>query len=176
MKLKDAARIGKATEAFIERLQAAVDKLNLREAAVVRALESLSAINESVEESFTKWNTLIEEVDGDGELGGPGEAPSFDVDSLSEAIEQAFSDARDELLSELDEYEAVVKAAADYEEPEEDDDEEGEEFIFTCDHPGCKESTELDMTKAREAGWEIWSDPAPGGKLKWTSFCPKHRR
>lgn len=175
MKLRDAARVGKATEAFIERIQAAAEKLDAREAAVLKALESLAAINESVGESFAKWNDLLQEVDGDDELGGAGEAPSFDVDNLVEAIGEAFSSARDELLSEVEDYEAVVQAAADYVEPEEEDEDEGEEFVFTCDHPGCKESTELDMTQAREAGWEIWSDRV-GKKITWTSFCPKHRR
>ena len=175
MKLRDAARCGKATEAFIERLQAAAEKLDAREAAVLKALESLAAINESVEESFVRWSVLIAEVDEDGELGGPDEAPSIDLDSITDGVVEAFSSARNELLAELEEYEAVVQAAADYQEPAEDDEEEEEDFIFTCDHPGCKESTELDMTQAREAGWEIWSDRV-GKKTQWTSFCPKHRR
>ena len=179
MKLRDAARCGKASEAIVERIQAAIDKLEARKTAALKALESIPAINESLAESFAKWIELIEELDPDGDLGGgPGEPPTIDREMLTDAIESAFSDARDALTTEIESYEEIVQNAAEYVEPEEEEEEEPEEeddeiWYFECDHPGCKVEIEVPSLKeegrafARSAGWDIEGSE---------SFCPKHAK
>jgi hypothetical protein len=173
MKKSDATRCGKASEVMIGRIQAAIEKLNLREAAVMKALESLPAINEALEAAFTKWRDLNEELDEQGELlSFIPEPPSFDVDSLSEEIQAAFLSARESLETDIETYEEIVKNAEDYEEPEEDEEEEDEEVVFTCDHAGCQEETDLTVPEARKAGWVIQIVPHQD---EVESFCPKHR-
>jgi len=175
MKLRDAARCGKAAEAMVDRINAAIEKLKAREAAVLKAIESLEAVNPALEKAFQEWNDLAEELDPDGEISMPvsSVAPSFDLPNLTEAITGAFSDAREELEAEVGSFEEVVQNAADYEEEpeEEEDDENTEEFVFTCDHPGCKAEIEAPSeaqaeSAARAAGWDIEDE-----KKSW---CPKH--
>jgi hypothetical protein len=181
MKLKDAERCAKATSVLLERLKASRTKLETAQKRAMAAVESVQAINDEISTAFTRWFELIEELDPDAELDAITDESDhlIKLDELTEEVEAAFESAAgvfeisDEFFSE------VLERAQDYEEPEEDDDEEVEEFVFTCDHPGCKEETELDMTQAREAGWEIWAEPSPPSKkgpATWTSFCPKHRR
>lgn len=174
MKLRDAARCGKASEVMIERINAAIEKLNAKERAVLTALESLPALNTSLEEAFNKWEALLGELDDNGELNSSWpDAPSFDTTDLTDAIAGAFEDARSALSSEIENYEEVVTLAAAYEEPEEEEDEpEEQDFLFGCDHPGCKaesspeDTDELAKAAARAAGWAVDGDKV---------FCSKHR-
>jgi hypothetical protein len=178
MKLRDAARCGKASEVMIERINAAIEKLNAKERAVLAAIESLPALNTSLGEAFEKWDALLGELDDNSELNQSWPtAPHFDPDDLTDAIMGAFEDARSALSSEIGNYEEIVSLAAAYEEPEEEEegpDAEDEVFLFDCDHPGCKaESPEevsdaLAKEAARAAGWDIDGE---GDKV----FCPKHR-
>ncbi len=172
MKLRDAERCGKASEAMIERIQAAIEKLNAKERSVLVLLESLPAVNATLEKAFVEWNGLAEDLDPDGEISmpAPAVAPSFDLTNLIEAVTGAFGDARAELENELGGFEDTAANASGYEEPEEEDEDETEVSVFTCDHPGCKAEvqapSEAQAERAAEAaGWVIEEEKC---------WCSKH--
>lgn len=122
MKLRDAARIGNASAAMIDRLRSVLEKLDAREASTLNAVDSLLAVNEGLEGEFRKWSAAVTTNDPDDELGiSLGDAPALDGTALREAIEEAFGQARQEIADEIDSYSGVVEVAEDF---EEDPDEE----------------------------------------------------
>lgn len=149
MKLRDAERCGKASQAMIDRIQVALEKLTAKEEAILKLLETLPTLNEQLETEYEKWNALQEELDPDGELTlGVAQAPSFDVDEIRTVIEGAFFDARAAIETEIGDYEEVVAAADSYVEPEEEE-EEAEEISWICSHPGCGASSPEAPTPAQ---------------------------
>lgn len=172
MKLRDAERCGKASQAMIDRVHSSMEKLLAKEEAILKLLETLPTVNEQLEGEFGKWSTLMEDLDPDAELSQSLlSAPAFDLDEIRSTIEGAFLDARTALESEIDPYEEVVTAAAEYVEPEEEEEEADEPVAWICNAAGCgAESPEADTPEeadaaAEAAGWAVDSEHA---------WCPKH--
>ncbi len=121
MKRRDAARVGKASEAMIERLRQALARLEAKEKATIVAIQALEQSNAHLESEFGEWAEIVEKFDEEHEIVyATGDPPVIDIAAILASVEEAFTEARENLEGEIDSYDSVVQSAADYEDEEDD--------------------------------------------------------
>lgn len=123
MRPRDVTRVARASETMIERLLAAIEKLEKRKSTLIEsATEGIDAIDEQLDGAFGRWSETISSADVEGEIVtniGQAPAANFAVDELIAKIEELFDEAIETLQVEVEVYADIVKDAAEYD-PDED--------------------------------------------------------
>lgn len=118
MRPRDVTRVARASETMIERLLAAIEKLEKRKSTLSEsATEGIDAIDEQLDGAFGRWSETISSADAEGEIvTNVGQAPAanFAVDELIAKIEELFDEAIETLQVEVEVYADIVKDAAEY--------------------------------------------------------------